>query len=191
EDQDRSDLERQQVIAEEQNGDILSGAPEGAQLNLIINLAALQQDEEHHAEQSGDGGHTKPHCDAAALGMFLFAGVQQHNDKDEQNHDGAGIDDDLYRGDELSAQQQIKQRQRTHHYDERERGDEGIFLEQQVQSARHTDTREDDEQQRMDHLFSWTTYYGAARQAMMALVTMMLAMDSGSRNFHPKPINWS
>ena len=41
-------------------------------------------------------------------GVLFVACVQQHDDKDEEHHDGAGVDDDLRGGEELRAQQQIE-----------------------------------------------------------------------------------
>ena len=40
------------------------------------------------------------------VGLF-FSGVEQHDDKDEKHHDGAGVDDHLHDGDELSAEQHV------------------------------------------------------------------------------------
>ena len=41
---------------------------------------------------------------------MLLSGVQQHDDEDEQHHDGAGVDDELRGGDEFAAELQIEQR---------------------------------------------------------------------------------
>ena len=61
----------------------------------------------HHA------GHAEEQRRPAAARSFFRSGVQQHDDKDKQHHDGAGINDHLNRGDKLRAQQQVDQRQRA------------------------------------------------------------------------------
>ena len=70
------------------------------------------------------------------LVFFLRTGIQQHDCKDKQHHDGAGIDDHLHGGDELCPQQQIFSRQRRHHRDQRQRGVNGMRLRQQVDRPR-------------------------------------------------------
>ena len=57
-------------------------------------------------DQSSDGnrhGNTGVGRDPGKVGVLFFAGVQQHDDKDEENHDGAAVDDDLNGGNELRA----------------------------------------------------------------------------------------
>ena len=72
-------------------------------------------------------------------------------DEDEQHHHRAGIDDDLHRGDEFGAQQQIDQRQRSHHHDQRQRAVDGMLLHQEVDRTSYTQRREDEEQNKSKH----------------------------------------
>src|SRR5262249_6897918 len=51
----------------------------------------------------------------------LRSGVEQHDDEDEEHHDGARVDDHLRGRDELTAQQQIEYGERHHHTDQRKR----------------------------------------------------------------------
>ena len=55
----------------------------------------------------------RQHRHAAALGALFFAGIQQHDDEDEQHHDRAGVHDHLHRRHKLRAQQQVFDRQRS------------------------------------------------------------------------------
>ncbi len=87
-----------------------------------------------------------------ACGSALFlARVQQHDDEDEQHHHRAGINDDLHGGDELGAQQQINQRQRAHHHDQRQRAVDGVLLHQEVDRPSDAQRRENEEQNKRQH----------------------------------------
>ena len=96
--------------------------------------------DEHAADQHS--GNAKQQRHPAAFGVFLLAGIQQHDDEDEQHHDGAGVNDHLHGGDELRAQQQIFHRQRSHHHHQRQRAVDGMRLHQQVDRTRHADRTE-------------------------------------------------
>ena len=56
---------------------------------------------------------------STALARVFPACVQEHDDKDKQHHNGAGVNNHLDDSDEFCAQQQVDCRQRTQHYDER------------------------------------------------------------------------
>ena len=56
--------------------------------------------------------------------LVLAADVGHH--EHVEHHDGAGVDDDLRRGDELGAQQQEERRQREQVEDQRQHGVEGV-----------------------------------------------------------------
>ena len=90
------------------------------------------------------------------LRALFFAGVQQHDDEDEQHHDGAGVHDDLHGGDELRAQQQVQYRERAHHHDQRQRAVDGMPLQQQIQCSRHAQPAKDDKQNQMHVRQSFT-----------------------------------
>src|SRR5208282_412076 len=99
---------------EQHHADLIGGAVEGTDGNHRLLLwSMLEQDDDADdaaEDQSGDAdvlGHP------AAPGPFFFAGVEQHDDEDEQHHDGAGVDDDLDDGDEFGAEQQVDEGQRA------------------------------------------------------------------------------
>src|ERR1700678_113767 len=149
-DQHRSNLERQEVIAEEQPPDRLRIAEHVAAIHYRrpTNPDAIEpgvvRDDAGSDPQSDDQRRYSERCSNPA-GMrqsLFFAGIQQHDDEDEQHHDGTGVDDYLHRGDEFGAQEQINDRQRTHHHDQRQRAVDGVLLHQQVNGARHAQNRE-------------------------------------------------
>ena len=106
-----------------------------------------------NAESDNQRRNAQDHRHPAALAQALFcAGIQQHDDEDEQHHDRPRIDDDLYGGDELRSQQQIKQRQRAHHDDERERAVDRVLLHQEVDRPSYAQRREDEEKYKSKHI---------------------------------------
>ncbi len=107
-----------------------------------LGAGLFEQDPGNQQAADQHAGNPKQHSDPAAFGALFLAGIQQHDDEDEQHHDGAGVDDDLHRGDELGAQQQIFHCQRSHHHHQRQRAVDGMPLHQQVDRARHADHTE-------------------------------------------------
>ena len=108
----------------------------------------------------------------AALRKPLFrAGVQQHDHEDKQHHHRASINNDLHCRDELRAQQQIDERQRAHHHDERERAVDRVLLHQEVDRPSHTQRRENEEKNESEH---WVE--PAVRPASTAFLGCELAM---------------
>ena len=83
---------------------------------------------------------------AAAVGAFFLSGIEQHDDEGKQNHDGAGIDDDLGGRQELRAQQEVEHGQRAHHHNQREGAVDGVALEQKVQGSCYTKAAKEDEE---------------------------------------------
>src|SRR5216684_1474844 len=75
-------------------------------------------DESAHGESERNTREAREFRKVSAL---FFARVQKHDDEDEENHDGAAIDNDLDRGDELGAEKKIETGKGDHHNDERER----------------------------------------------------------------------
>ena len=83
---------------------------------------------------------------SAGLPRQLFgSGVQEHDDEDKEHHDGAGVDDQLSGGDELSAEEDVENRERDHHADERQRAGDRVPLERHVQGAGDRDEGEGEE----------------------------------------------
>src|SRR5208283_156174 len=158
-DQDRGDFERQQVIAKEQASH---------SLRITENLAAVHdlRPADTDLVQSSDAGdhpnanaqtddqarHAQHRGDPAAVRCpLLDSRVEQHDHENEQHHYRAGINDDLHGGDELSAQQQVDHRERSHHHDQRQRAVDGVFLHKQVNGTAHAHRREDKEENQMQH----------------------------------------
>ena len=54
-----------------------------------------EEDEGQQADEDGYSGDAYDVGGVAAVGALFFSGVEQHDDEGEENHDGAGIDDDL------------------------------------------------------------------------------------------------
>src|SRR5580692_10602692 len=77
-----------------------------------------KKDESQQADQDRYSGDAYDVGGAAAVGTFFHSGIEQHDDKRKQNHDGAGIDDDLGGGQELRTQQEVEHGQRAHHHNE-------------------------------------------------------------------------
>ena len=78
---------------------------------------------------------------------------------DEEDHDGAGVDDDLGGGKELRAEREVEDGQRHHDHDERKRAVDGVALQQQVDCACGGKHAEDDEEGQLhtvaDRLSCW------------------------------------
>ena len=135
-----------------------------------------KRDQQRHAEQSGD--HERRPL------LRLRAGVQQHDDEDEQHHDGARVDDHLRRRDELRAQQQVQHRERAHHADQRERARDRMRLHHHV-DARTPPRSTAKMRKRM------TSIYLASTSATRKPVTSRFNTATGNRNFQAKRISWS
>ncbi len=60
-----------------------------------------------------NAGKPKSFATPGAAAMLFRTGVQKHDDEDEQHHHRARVDNDLCHGDELGAEQQVKNRQKT------------------------------------------------------------------------------
>ena len=105
-----------------------------------------------NAQSNNEPRDTQHHGDTAGMfGALFHPGVQQHDDKDEQHHHRAGIDNDLHGGHEFRAQQQVQQGQRTHHHNQRQGAVDGVLLHQQVDRPTYTQRREDEEENKRQH----------------------------------------
>ena len=77
---------------------------------------------------------------------LFFAGVEQHDDEDEQDHDGAGVDDDLGGGEELGAERPVEDRERHHDDDEGQGAVNGVALQQEIECRADGEQAKDEEE---------------------------------------------
>src|SRR5262252_8243918 len=110
--ENRSDLKRQQKFLEQQSRDGFGFAKVlFADSDATERLVLVDHDPADYTGERDDSRNPHQQSNAAASRAFLSAGVQQHDDEHEQHHDGPGVDDHLDGGDELRAQQQVDQGQ--------------------------------------------------------------------------------
>ena len=83
-----------------------------------------------------------------APGSFA-AGIEQHDDEGEEHHDGARVDDDLGDGEELRAEKQVENGERSHDDDERERAVNGMGLQQEIDGSSEAESGKQEEQDQM------------------------------------------
>src|ERR1700739_1111292 len=95
ENQDRGYLEGKQEVAEEDFAEVGGGDYVFSQAGLRQVGARGEEDEGQEAEEYGYSGDAYDIGGVTAVGSFFFPGVEEHDDESEENHDGAGIDDDL------------------------------------------------------------------------------------------------
>ena len=119
-------------------------------------------------------------CAGGRLERVMAAAINE----DEQNHDGAAIHDDLNGGNELRSHEQVQARERDHHYNQRERAVNRMALQNQAHRRGYRNRSQNEEnRQRRVH---WCILH-----SITVLVRITFAMETGSRNFQPKLINWS
>ncbi len=110
---------------------------------------SVKNDGGEDGEESDDGGEADAGCGAAAEGALFAAGVEQHDDEDEQHHDRAGVDDDLGDGEKLRAEQQVEDGQRGHDHDQRKGAVNGMGLHQEIDGSREAESGKKEEQDQM------------------------------------------
>src|SRR5216110_1698253 len=116
--------------------------------------------------------------------MLFFAGVQEHDDEDEKDHDGTAVDDDLHHGDKFRAHKEIEAGEADHDDDERKRAVNRMFLQDEAEGAEDGESGEDEEgEDGGAHL--------PPRARSNPAVTMRLAMETGSKSFQPTFMSWS
>src|SRR5216683_2297929 len=116
ENEERSELEGVDEILEEQIGKRLGGRGRAA-LRGVLRARDGGSQEAGQCDSERNAGEAR---ELREIGALFDSGIEQHDDKDKQHHDGAAVDDDLHRGHEFRAHQQIESRQRDHDHDERE-----------------------------------------------------------------------
>src|SRR5580693_7836547 len=104
EDQDGRYFEGQQQIFEQNFAQVGGRDDVVAQPGLRHVGARGKKDKREQANQDGDSRDTYDVGGAAAMGSLFFAGVQQHDDESKENHDRAGVHDDLGGSQEFSAE---------------------------------------------------------------------------------------
>ena len=103
ENQDRGHLEGKQQVAEEDFAQVGGGDYVVSQACLCEMSARGEEDEGQETDEYGYSGDAYDVGGAAAMGSFFFPGVEEHDDEGKENHDGAGIDDDLGGGQEFGS----------------------------------------------------------------------------------------
>src|SRR5579864_2571942 len=134
-DQDRSNFKRQQELVEKQLANDIGCARQSSNGNFAC-TGVLQYDPRNQETAQQHPGNAEQDCDSAAFGLFFYPGIEKHDDEDEENHNGAGVDDDLHGGDKLRAQQHVFAREGGHDRDQRQGGIDRMSLHQQVNGAR-------------------------------------------------------
>src|SRR3984957_12296066 len=109
----------------------------------------MKNDGGEDSEESDDGREADARCGEAAEGALFAAGVEEHDDEDEQHHDRAGVDDDLGDGEELRAEKQVEDGEGGHNDDERERAVNGMGLHQEIDGSREAKSGKKEEQDQM------------------------------------------
>jgi len=135
---------------EEQIADRLRGAGQCAHGDAA-GVGALEQGPGDQQAAGKNSGDAQDHRDVAALGALFFASIEQHDDEDEEHHDRAGVDDHLHGSHELGAQQQVFDRERSHHHHQRQGAADGVRLREQVDGSRYANGSENHKQDQMQH----------------------------------------
>ena len=185
EDQERGQLERVDELLEEEHRESFRGGQRAIQSRggqVVAGARNRRGDEagdcqrQRNARVGGQPGEIRA--------LFL-ASVQKHDHEDEQHHDRAAVHNDLHGRDKFRAHEQVEARECHHHDDERERAVNRVLLQNQADRAKNGKggKHEEDNQGRSHQCFP--------QIRMATLVRTTFAMDTGSRNFQPKLINWS
>jgi len=107
--------------------------------------------------------------------------VQQHDDEEEKDHDGAGVDDDLRHGGERRVEQHVEPGERAERRDEQHHAVHRVLLP--------------DDEERGDDRYGCEDIEGVdvhhPIQRIIAAVTSRFTTAAGSRYFQPNSINWS
>ncbi len=150
EDEDAGDFKGKQKIAEEDLadlGDVVDGVGEViGEVRRAEGPAIAQEDEAEQAEDRCCSGHAGHVGRPTAVGSLFFACVKQHDDEDEEHHDCPGVDDDLCGGEKFGSERPVKDGQRHHDHDQRERRVDGMPLQQEVNGSCDGEQTKDDEQ---------------------------------------------
>src|SRR5487761_453562 len=186
ENQDRSELKRQQIHGKELHRKLLGGGYHGRGGNGACGSAAgaifAEQKVGHFEQEKYAQRQSDPLREVTGIRAHLFPGIEEHNDENEKHQDRAGVNENLNRRDEGCAEQQVKDRERDHHQNQ---GQSAVHrLARQNQGERddngHDATNNEDEHGDVHQRILRTT---------TRLVSTRLMSDSGSRNFQPKDMS--
>src|SRR5205085_2315802 len=148
--ENRSDLEREQVTREQRGANRVRQARVGsARRRQNARLLHRNQNESNFGNQY----RSQSDCDRQQklqprTAVLLLLDVQQHDHEDDQHHDRAGVNDHLHGSDERRRQQYVKARQRDEHANQRDRAVERIALRHHRQRAADRHCPEKYEQKR-------------------------------------------
>src|SRR5229473_5591925 len=155
ENQEGSELKGIDEILEEQIGERFGGRGSAGLRGGLHRILRTGHGGGKEAGQRHAQRNSREASKLREIGALFDAGIEQHDDEDEQHHDGAAIDDDLHRGHKFRAHQQVETGERDHNHDERERAVNRMALEDQVNCADDAHGREHKENnQRSVHLIA-------------------------------------
>src|SRR5215470_18372176 len=182
--QERSQFERVDEGGKEKGRD-LSGGRETAGRIRIANRGTVPG--HGGREQPGEGKSKRQAAELGQLrevGALFLAGVQEHDDENEQHHDRAAVNDDLNSRHEFGAHEQVQAGQSDHHHDQGQRTVDRMPLQDQADGA---DDRECGEDEENDERRAHALYLSNTTAAVM----MTLTMETGSSSFQPMFMSWS
>src|SRR5919201_1729690 len=129
EEDDRRDLEREQVVGEEEPPDLRGAAERAPDVRLVRERAArFQSDDDDDLDEQrarreyrADGLPARPSGPGRVLPR-----ADVRDDEEEHHHHRAAVDEHLRSRDELRRQQQVENGERREVPDQRERGEERV-----------------------------------------------------------------
>src|SRR5579859_1261472 len=184
EDQERGEFERIDEFLEEHRRDLPGGARNerlrgrGHAGVLFIGEGGERRGQRERERKAGEFGEFRK------VRVLFFAGVQKHDDEEEEDHDRAAVDDDLDHGDKFGAHEEIKSGEANHDDDKRKGAVNRMALPHETKGAEDGESGKDPENEEGGVHF-------APRTRSRPAVTMRLAMETGSKSFQPTFMSWS
>ncbi len=105
----------------------------------------------------------------------------QHQDEQEQDHDRAGVDDDLHEAEERALLDQVERAEAHHRRDQRERRVHGVAQQHHADRAGQRDRAEDPERDGLAE-----RHLAVASRPGGHAVTSRLRLIRGCRGFRPR-----
>src|SRR5215470_11703957 len=184
EDEKRSQFERVDEFFEKHGGN-LPGCAGDDLLAGACNVGAGLGDSSCDGSGKRKGERkTGKFCNFRKVGALFFSGIQEHDDEDEENHDGAAVNDDLHSGDKFRAHQEIETRETDHNDDKRKSAVNRMLLQDEAERAEDGESGEDEEDEQHGR-------HGLLLSRTTAAVKMTFAIETGSKSFQPTFISWS
>src|SRR5271165_5382462 len=190
-DQYGHNFKRKYIVASKQGAPDLAGRATRPAAELYI--AKLGQEaadhKAHYRDERQQQGQTGYLREPRFANGFLGAGVQKHNDEDKQHHDGTGINDDLRHGQKFRSQQQVQDRQRAHHPNQRQGACNRMVLHHEINGTTNRYRGKQEEEYRVHGLLYGLDVPGksATRRAVNSRFTIATGNTKVQANF----INWS